>query len=306
MGRIAEKGLDYFPLDTTWETAVKLVKAKFGACKGAGFLAELWASIYRENYYRAWNEETELLFADEIKEEVGWVHEAIEYCFDKQIFDRDIFKAKGVLTGHGIQKRYFQIARDKLKRVGLDYIDGITYPKYMPENNHPKNKDNLQGKADNLQGKADNLGGYDHKGKGKGRGREGEGEGEIKGEGKYPPALVDNSPEYEEALFRFTLAILLARKKKPGDPESMARKIMHEEDVERDFRKIKGIGERSTSVTFIAPDPGPCPKCGGELHANGYVGAANCRNCPATFTYNRDFDEWLEDAAEPVPFPDTG
>jgi hypothetical protein len=288
VGRIAEKGLDYFPLDTTWETAVKLVKAKFGACKGAGFLAELWASIYRENYYRTWNEETELLFADEIKEEVTWVHEAIEYCFDKQIFDRSIFKAMGVLTGRGIQKRYFRIARDTLKRTCLDYIEGVTYPKYMPKNIPPENKDILRGNADNLGGNADRLHGKDTARKGKER------KG-IEGEQEERAALVDNFSETEGAdLYAFALARVLARKKKPGDPDAMAKSIMHEPDVFRDFRASR-TPPASTKTTSV-PKPDPCPKCAGEIsYTSSGVGA--CQKCKRGFTYDSTWG-WAEDVKE--------
>jgi len=161
MGRLAQKGLDYFSMDTTWETAVKLVKAKFGTLEGVGFLTEIWASIYRENYYRTWDDEAELLFADEIKKPVEWVHEVIEYCFDKNILDRNVYDAHKVLTSHGIQKRYFKIARESLKRTYIDYIDGITYPEFMPENNLGGKADIHGGNRDIPGGKADYTGGND-------------------------------------------------------------------------------------------------------------------------------------------------
>ena len=157
MGRLAQKGLEYFSIDTSWETAVKLVKAKYGALEGVGFLMELWASIYRENYYREWNDETELLFSDEIKKPVEWVHEVIEYCFEKKILDKDIFNAKGVLTSHGIQKRYFKVARDSLGRNYIDYIEGITYPEFMPKNNLPENSDKVPPYTDKVPEKADKV-----------------------------------------------------------------------------------------------------------------------------------------------------
>ncbi len=281
MGRIATKGLGYFSLDTTWETNAKLVKAKYGMLKGAGFLLELWSSVYRENYYREWNEENELLFAGEIQEPVAWVHEVMEYCFDKKIFDRAVFDAFHVLTSHGIQKRYFKIARDSLHRTSIDYIEGITYPDFMPENN-------LQGKADNLGGNRENQGGkYD-----KGRGGDLK-ELNLRREEEEPPALVDNSPEYEEALFRFTLAALVARKKKPGDPESMARAIMHEPDREAAFRSaFKNLFPK----TEIKPekDPPPvCPGCGKPAHRISMT-EAGCTPCWKSWTLVEG-QGWVED-----------
>jgi hypothetical protein len=315
MGRIAEKGLDYFPLDTAWDTSVKLVKAKFGACRGAGFLTELWSSIYRENYYRIWNEETELLFADEIKEEVAWVHEVIEYLFDKELLDRAIFEAHGVITGRGIQKRYFKIARDTLKRTCLDYLPGITYPKFMPENIPPEKGDFLGGKADNLRGNPDRLHGNADKGKGKGRGKEGEGETEKKEEvlfspkslrkggggdareSENPPAALSEISPSEDDLFAFALARVKARKKQPGNPEAYARKIMHDEDVIAAFKALNAEKTQERPKASI-PDPPSCD-CEKQGKISEMIpGGGRCLACGALWEYDVQFGEWLKERAE--------
>lgn len=304
MGRLSLKGLEYFSVDTTWETNVKLVKAKFGTLEGSGFLTELWASIYRENYYREWNEENELLFADEIKREVAWVHEVIEYCFDKKIFDRAIFDSKKVLTSHGIQKRYFKIARDSLKRTGLDYIEGITYPDFMPENNLPENSDNLRGYPDNLGGNADNLRGYDDKGRGrKGKGTKGNlNKGEEGGEPPAPP-LVDNLETQEADLYAFALSRILARKKRPGDPEAMARKIMHEADVIAAWEATRPKPKpKASSIPFLEI----CPECGRPIpreKCDNFEGIARCYECNTDFYWDTTLKAW---EVEDIPQADSG
>lgn len=164
MGRLTKKGLEYFAVDTSWETAVKLVKARYGSLEGVGFLVELWSSIYKENYFRTWTEEDEILFADEIKKPIEWVHDVIEYLFDKKLLDRDVYKEHKVLTSHGIQKRYFKAARDSLKRTNLDYLPGITYDEFLIEET---DKNNLGGKADFPGGNRDFPGGKADKLRGK-------------------------------------------------------------------------------------------------------------------------------------------
>ena len=227
MGRLPRYGLEYFSVDTSWESEVRLIKAKYGALEGVGFLTELWASIYRENYYRKWDDETELLFADEIKKPVEWVREVIEYCFSKNILDRSIFEAKGVLTGHGIQKRYFKIAQS-LHREYIEYLEGITYPTYMPKNSLGGNHDNLGGNDDKVGGNTDNLGGYADKAR-KGKERE------YKAQQQPAAAPVDNFPSPEEAdLYAFCLE-RAKRKRGIKDLDAYARSLMDQSDVRQEF-----------------------------------------------------------------------
>jgi hypothetical protein len=291
MGRLASKGLEYFSVDTSWEYAMKLIRAKYHL-EGVGFMTELWASIYHDNYYRKWDDEAELLFADEIKKEPSWVHEIIAYCFEKKLFDEDLYKSKGILTSHGIQKRYFKIALS-LGRTYIDYIDGITYPDFMPKNNLPGKADFPPGNPDNPPGNGDKLPGNDDKAKQANS-------KQFKELASLP--LVDNFSD--EELFAFALP--RARKNpKNRNPEAVARKMVadRDESLLRDF-----LASKPSPVEFIAPDPGPCPRCGGEKKANRYLGEARCLKCGATFTYARNLETWLEDTKEPQgdEFDDTG
>jgi hypothetical protein len=125
MGRKTRHGLEYFSVDTTWETPMKLIRAKYGL-EGVGFMMELYASIYRESYYRKWDEETELLFSDEIKKPVEYIRELIEYCFTRGLLDRDKYDAFGVLTSHGIQQRYFDTCF-RIRRTSHDIRPELYY-----------------------------------------------------------------------------------------------------------------------------------------------------------------------------------
>jgi len=46
MGRPKKIGLDYFSMDTNWDTAMRLLKAKFGLL-GIGCMVELYKTIYQ-------------------------------------------------------------------------------------------------------------------------------------------------------------------------------------------------------------------------------------------------------------------
>jgi len=283
MGRLAQKGLDYFPLDTTWETAVKLVKAKFGALKGAGFLSEIWASIYRENYYRSWNEEDELLFADEIKEPIEWVREVIAYCLEKKIFDKALYDSKRILTSNGIQKRYFKIARDSLHRDYIDYIEGITYPRYMPDKVqlYPDKVQLYPTEGADSENKvvlyADKL----KQAKAKQYNKE-----------LASCALVDNFSEDEEQEL-FEIALSKAKlNPKNRYPQAVARKMTRDEDVLAEFNR-----RHPPELEPELPDPGPCPDCGGDrLHYPGDPrDRVRCMRCGKAAVF--DFDSWVEEKA---------
>jgi DNA-directed RNA polymerase subunit RPC12/RpoP len=319
MGRTSLKGLDYFPIDTTWETNVKLVKAKFGTLEGAGFLAELWASIYRENYYRDWTEETELLFADEIKRDVAWVHEVVEYCFEKKIFDRAIYDRKKVLTSHGIQKRYFKIARDSLKRTGLDYIDGVTYPDFMPKNNLGGKADNPGGYTDNPGGKAENQGGYDDK-QSKANLNELNLNKAASAAEARPLDLVDNlGEELRNGGLVFSEADLQAlalrcvtrgldagfvsyaidragKTPKTKNPKGLAKRGLLEYD---NWAEEYAASSKPTDEHGLAPLPGPC-SCGGLIKAQINIGQGVCSSCGDFWEYDFKAKAWRKTKPEPA------
>lgn len=100
-------GLDYFPVDVSWDQSVKVFKAKYGL-QGIGFLLAIWQSIYAEGYFAAWGEDEQLLFSSENGLSESETSEMVSFSMDKGIFDRSIFEAHGVLTSHGIQKRYLE------------------------------------------------------------------------------------------------------------------------------------------------------------------------------------------------------
>jgi hypothetical protein len=293
MGRLASKGLEYFSVDTSWEYAMKLIRAKYHL-EGVGFMTELWASIYHDNYYRKWDDEAELLFADEIKKDPSWVHEIIAYCFEKKLFDEELFKSKGILTSHGIQKRYFKIALS-LGRTYIDYIEGITYPDFMPKNNLPGKADFPPGNRDNLPGNGDKLPGNDDKAKQANS-------KQYKELASLP--LVDNFSEAEKKEL-YAFALDRARKNpKNRNPSAVAKKIMSDADVLEDFKASR---PPPPEPTF--PNPRPCPKCSGDFmrYPGQKADERRCSRCGYEVVYDPDVG-WIEAKAQSQgnDFEDTG
>lgn len=118
MARPTKIGLDYFPLDTQLDTKLKLVKANYGH-KGFGLLIRLFQSIYSNGYYIDWTDDVESLFRDEegFSSEDGFVSSIVEYCLNKEIFNKDLYDKYKILTSKGIQKRYVEA------KTGLIYMD---------------------------------------------------------------------------------------------------------------------------------------------------------------------------------------
>ena len=137
MGRPQKQGLDYFPLDTTWETNMKLVKAKFGLL-GIGCIIELYRAIYREGYAMKWDEDTQLLFSSEHGIPLETLNEIIIYSVGKGIFHAGKLSKLRSLTSRGIQKRWKKIATEsKRSTCDIDPDLDLTFPqeetRFTPE-----------------------------------------------------------------------------------------------------------------------------------------------------------------------------
>ena len=133
-------GLDYFSLDVDffYDEKIQFVSARFGT-KGEAITMRLLCKIYRQGYYIDWNEDIALLFAKGVGDNVrhSCVNDVVSELLKRGFFDRSIFERFSILTGHGIQKRYFG-ACEKAKRKGVMYnpeymlVDASAFPKILP------------------------------------------------------------------------------------------------------------------------------------------------------------------------------
>lgn len=109
-------GLDYFPVDVSWDQSVKVFKAKFGLV-GVGFLLTLFQTVYAEGYYLKWGEDERLLFAAENGLTEPETDDMVSFTIKKEIFNEDIYTSFGVLTSAGIQRRYLEACRKRTEVV---------------------------------------------------------------------------------------------------------------------------------------------------------------------------------------------
>jgi hypothetical protein len=114
MARPIKTGLDYFPMDTTWDIKMRLLKARY-KLEGIGLIVELYQAIYREGYALAWNEDSRLLIADEVGISIERLDEIVAFAASKDIFNSATLK-KGYLTSHGIQARWVKACTDTKRK----------------------------------------------------------------------------------------------------------------------------------------------------------------------------------------------
>lgn len=147
MGKV-KVGLDYFSLDTTMESDIRLIEAEYGL-KGFGVVVKLWQRIYGERgYYIEWNDEIELLFADEVKVGRSFVSDIVRAAIKRGIFHQGMFEEFGILTSHGIQKRYLhgtsrRVRVEMEKRYLLLTVPEIEDNVYIIEENVCRNAENV-------------------------------------------------------------------------------------------------------------------------------------------------------------------
>lgn len=126
MARPSKQGVDYFPLDVYLCKKFKFIEMKHGLA-GFAITIKLYQYIYSLGYYADWDEDTCVLFADEIRADRDLVEEVVEECLERKIFHRGLYEQYGILTSLGIQKRYREIVRRRRGvEINPDYllIDG--------------------------------------------------------------------------------------------------------------------------------------------------------------------------------------
>lgn len=114
-------GLDYFELDCRMEEKVRLIQAEFGL-KGFAVVVKLYQKIYGEfGYYCEWSEDSLLLFMSENgvpSDSKNLIREIVSACIRRNIFSEKLFNEFGILTSHGVQKRYMN-ATSRREKVSM-------------------------------------------------------------------------------------------------------------------------------------------------------------------------------------------
>ena len=104
---MSKKKLDWFKLDCQCDDKIDLIEAEFGL-KGFAVVIKLYQKIYGgEGYFCQWNDDIALLFAKRNGVSEGAVREIVSRCAQRGIFHQGMLDNFGILTSHGIQKRYY-------------------------------------------------------------------------------------------------------------------------------------------------------------------------------------------------------
>jgi hypothetical protein len=115
MARPFKQGLDYFPLDVTFDNEIELFEAECGL-SGFAILIKLWQKIYSEGYFLKWNSDNEMLFAKRINSSVNDIREVINVCIRRNILDKRMYELHSILTSMAIQKRYFMACKGSKRK----------------------------------------------------------------------------------------------------------------------------------------------------------------------------------------------
>lgn len=119
-------GLDFFPFDVDFfeDEKIQYVSSRFGI-KGEVCAIRLLTRIYRNGYFLKWDADATRLFAKVAGKEFspGLVNAVVHELLKRGFFDQSLFESFGILTSHGIQKRYFKAcARRQEVHVEKDFL----------------------------------------------------------------------------------------------------------------------------------------------------------------------------------------
>lgn len=127
MGRPKQVGLKFFSFDVGFfvDDKVMLIEEEVGI-DGIYVLIRLLCKIYEEGYYYQFTEDESRLFVRKIgiqRIDKAFVDKLVSVALKREFFDKKLFEKFGILTSHGVQKRYLE-ATKRFKEVVLnpDYL----------------------------------------------------------------------------------------------------------------------------------------------------------------------------------------
>lgn len=130
MGRPYKLGLDYFTVDTDLDSDPKIQNLiREGETDAWAVYSWLWIKTYHDNYY---------IEKETLVRSIQWLfrsltEERILECLDILVGCKLInkkFYEQGIITGRGIQKRYWEVAKNRSALPDMTYwlLDGKEFP----------------------------------------------------------------------------------------------------------------------------------------------------------------------------------
>lgn len=103
--------IKYVQLDCHLDEKFEYIEAEYGL-QGFAIIVKLLQRIFGgQGYYCEWSDRVALLFAKKIGAGANVVREVVSSALKEHIFDEEIYQKYGVLTSHGIQKRFADAAK---------------------------------------------------------------------------------------------------------------------------------------------------------------------------------------------------
>lgn len=121
MARPQKAGLDYFPLDVDMDQDDKLflIEAKHGLV-GFAIVVRLFMLIYKEGYYRHYDEDREaFILAKRFSTDVNVINNVVNDCINEGLFNKNLYEKYGILTSRGIQRRFMEVCK---RRKEVNFI----------------------------------------------------------------------------------------------------------------------------------------------------------------------------------------
>lgn len=108
MARPIKRGMDYFSFDVNFffDRPIKALKRRYGT-DGITAYIYLLCAVYSENgYYLKADEYFHEETADDLNTDLERLNEILDFLCERNLFDAELYENEGVLTSHGIQRRF--------------------------------------------------------------------------------------------------------------------------------------------------------------------------------------------------------
>ena len=112
MGRKIKRGLDFFPMNVDIASDIKIRKLiKYNKGQAFTVYSLLLCYIYKNGYYAEWDEDLPFMLSEQCGFDEEYITKVIEYCVSIELFDKDLYSNKKIITSRSIQERYSNICK---------------------------------------------------------------------------------------------------------------------------------------------------------------------------------------------------
>ncbi len=117
MSRPVKKGLDFFPVEVSMFSDLKVRKLiKYQGGQSISIYICLLCYIYENGYFVKWDNELPFIISEKTGFEELYITDVINSCIKVDLFSESLYSNEGVLTSKGIQKRYDFICKQAKRK----------------------------------------------------------------------------------------------------------------------------------------------------------------------------------------------